>query len=66
MRSLVFRELQLITVSFLIRNYKTSWKTRFISLKLFVEVSIFESVSFLLKFIVLFSKKHGHFDFKTS
>ena len=27
---------------------------------------IFDSVSFLLKFIFLFNKKHGLFDFKTS
>ena len=27
---------------------------------------IFDSVSFLLKFIFLFNKMHGHIDFKTS
>ena len=38
----------------------------FISLKLCVGFSIFNSVSFLLNFIFLFKKKHGLFDFKTS
>ena len=41
-----------------------SWSTRFVSLKLYVGISIFESVSFLLKFIFLFNKMHGLFDFK--
>ena len=59
-----FRELQLITVSILIRNFYSSLSTKFISLKLCVEFSIFYSVSFLLKFIFLFNKKHGLFDFK--
>ena len=43
-----------------------SWSTRFVSLKLCVGISIFDSVSFLLKFIFLFSKMHGLFEFKTS
>ena len=43
-----------------------SWSTRFVSRKLCVGFSIFNSVSFLLKFIFLFSKMHGLFDFKTS
>ena len=34
--------------------------------KVCVGFSIFNSVSFLLKFIFLFNKKHGLFDFKTS
>ena len=38
----------------------------FIPLKLGVEFCIFDSVLFLLKFIVLFNKIHGLFDFKTS
>ena len=42
------------------------WGTRFFSLKLCMGFSIFNSVSFLLKFIVFFNKKHGHVDFKTS
>ena len=37
-----------------------------ISLKLCVGFSIFDFVSFLLKFIFLFNKKHELFDFKTS
>ena len=40
--------------------------TRLVSLKLCVGLSIFNSVSFLLKFILLFDKMHGLFDFKTS
>ena len=36
-----------------------SWSTRFISLKVFVTFSIFDSVTFLLKFIFLFDKMHG-------
>ena len=35
-----------------------------LSLKLSVGFSIFDSVSFLLKFIFLFNKMHGPFDFK--
>ena len=59
-----FRELQLITVLILICNFYSSLSTKFISLKLCVGFSIFYSVSFLLKFIFLFNKKHGLFDFK--
>ena len=40
-------------------------KQRFVSLKLYVGFSIFGAVSFLLKFIFLFNKMHGLFDFKT-
>ena len=43
-----------------------SWSKRFVSLKLQVAFSIFDSVSFLIKFIFLFNKMHGIFDFKTS
>ena len=43
-----------------------SWSTRFVSLKLCVGFSNFDSVSFLLKFIFFFNKMHGFFDFKTS
>ena len=39
------------------------WRTRFVSLKLCVGLSIFDSVSFLLKFSFLFNKKHGPLDF---
>ena len=59
-----FRELQLITVLLLICDSYMSWSTRFVSLKLCVGFSIFDSVSFLLKFIILFNKMHGIFDFK--
>ena len=64
MRSFYFWELQLITVLLLIRSFYTSWSTWFIALKLCVGFSIFESVSFLSKFILLFNKKHELFDFK--
>ena len=62
----VFRKLQLITVLLLICDSYVSWSTRFVSLKLCVGFSIFDSVSFLLKFIFLLNKMHGLFDFKTS
>ena len=42
-----------------------SWST-FIFLRLRVGFSIFDSVSFLVRFIFLFNKNHGLFDFKTS
>ena len=66
MPSFFFRELQLITVLLLICDSYMSWSTSFVSLKLRVGFSIFHSVSFLLKFIFLFNKMHGHFDFNTS
>ena len=62
----LFRELQLITVLLLICDSYMSWSTRFVSLKLCMGFSIFDSVSFLLKFIFLFNKMHRLFDFKTS
>ena len=43
-----------------------SWSIRFVSLKLFVGFCNSDSISFLWKFILLFIKMHGHFDFKTS
>ena len=43
-----------------------NWSTKFISLKLCVGFSIFYFVSFSLKFIFLFNKMHGLFDFKMS
>ena len=66
MPSVFFRELKLITVLLLIWDFYMSWSTRLISLKLYVRFSIFDSVLFLLKFILLFNKMHGLFDFKTS
>ena len=42
-----------------------SWSMRFISSHVYVGFSIFNSTSFLLKFIFLCNKKHGLFDFKT-
>ena len=59
------REFQLITVSLLIYYSYMSWSTSFISMKLYVGFSIFDSVSFL-NLIVLLNKIHGHFESKTS
>ena len=64
--SFFFHKLQLITVLLLICNSYMSWSARFVSLKLCVWFSILDSFSFLLKFIFLFNKMHGLFDFKTS
>ena len=50
-----FLKLQLITVLLLICDSYMSWSARFVSLKLCVVFSIFDSVSFLLKFIFLFN-----------
>ena len=66
MPSFFFREIQLITVLLLICNYYISWRTKFVSLKLLVGFSIFDTMSFLLKFIFLLNKMHGLFDFKMS
>ena len=59
-----YRELQLIAVLLLIWDCYMSWSTRFISVKLCVGFSIFDSVSISLKFILLFNKIRGLFDFK--
>ena len=64
--SYFFHELQLITVIFLICDFYMGWSTRFVSLKMCVGFSIFDSVLFLLKFIFLLNKMHGVFHFKTS
>ena len=63
---LFFCQLQLITVLLLCCNYFMSWSTWFVSLKLCMGFSIFNSVSFLLRFVFLFNKMHRLFDFKTS
>ena len=65
MLSFFFSKLQLITVLLLICHSYMSWSTRFISLNLCVGFSISDSISFLLKYIFLFHKTHGLFDFKT-
>ena len=58
--SFFFHELQLIIVLLVIcDSYELKHK------KLCVGFSIFDSVSFLLKFIFLFNNMHGIFDFKT-
>ena len=67
MLSLFFWELQAITVLFLIcDSYMSSRYSRFISLNLCVQFSIFEFVLFLLKFMFLLKKMHELFDFKMS
>ena len=53
MRAFFFRELQLTTVLLLICDFSLSWSTSFVSVKLCVRFSIFDSVSFLSKFITL-------------
>ena len=62
--SILFRELQLIIVLLLICDSYMSWSTRFVSPKLCLGFSIFDSFSFLLKIIFLFNKMHGFFEFK--
>ena len=66
MYSFFFCKLQFLTVLLLIHNSYTSRSTMFTSLKLCVGFPIFESVSFLLKFIFSFNKKHELFDFQAS
>ena len=61
-----FRERQIIIVLLSIVILIWAKSTRFVSLKLCVGFSIFDSVSFLLKFIFLFDKMHWLFDFLTS
>ena len=61
-----FHDLQFITVLLLICDSYMSWSTRFVSVKLCLGFSIFDSVSFLLKLIFLFNKMHGLFDFGKS
>ena len=65
-KHIFFRELPLITVLLLICDSYMSWSTRFVSLELPQGFSIFDSVSFLLKFIFLFNKMHELFGCKTS
>ena len=65
MPSFFFRELQLITVLFLICGsyiYELKHKIRLSK----TACGTFDFVSFLLKFIFLFNKMHGFFDFKKS
>ena len=66
MPSFFFRELQIITFLLLIYDSYMSLSTRFVSLKVSGGFSLFDFVSFLLKFIFLFNKMHELFDFKTS
>ena len=57
---------KLIIVLLLICDSYMSWSARFISLKVSVGCSVFDSATFLLKFIFLIKEKYGFFDFKTS
>ena len=66
MSSFFFCELELITVLLLICESYMSRSARFVSLKLFLKFSIFDSVPFLLNSIFLFNKTHGLFNFKAS
>ena len=66
MRSFFFCKLHLITVLLLICDFDMSYSIRFVYLKLCGGFSIFDSVSFILKFIILFNKIHRLFDFKTT
>ena len=66
MPSFFFRELQLITVLLLIFDSYMGRSKSFVSLKLCVRFSIFDSLLFLLKFMFLFNKKHRLFEFKLS
>ena len=58
MHSCFFCELQLITVLLSICDSYMSWSARSISLKGWVGFFIFDSFSFLLKFIFVLNKKH--------
>ena len=60
-----FCKLRPITVLLLIYDFNMSWRAKLVSLKLGVGFSIFDSVSFLLKFIFLFNKMDDLFYFKT-
>ena len=59
----LFHELQLTTILLSICDFYMSWRTRFISLKLCVGFSIFDSLSFSLKSIFLCSKMNGFYEF---
>ena len=61
-----FHEFHLITILLLICDSYMTCTTSFVSLKLWVGLSIFNSISFLLTFIFLFNKMRGLFDFRTS
>ena len=63
MHSFFFRKLQLIKLLLLIWNYYVILTARFISLRVSVEFSIFDTASFLLKFINCLTKS---MDSKTS
>ena len=61
----VFPKLQLIIVLLLICYSYMNWSTWFVSLKLCVRPSIFDSVPFLLKITFLLNKMYGLFVFKS-
>ena len=57
MLSFFFCVLQLFTALLLCDSYM-SWRISFVSVKLYVGFSVFDSIVFLLKFLFLFNKKH--------
>ena len=65
LHSFYIRKLQLITVLLLISDTYMSRSTTFVSLKMWVGFSIFNSVLFLLKLVFLLDEKYGLSDFKT-
>ena len=65
LHSFYFRKLQLITVLLLISDTYMSRSTTFVSLKMWVGFSIFNSVLFLLTFVFLLDNTYGLSDFKT-
>ena len=67
MYSFLFCEFQLITVLLLIYDFLYEPKHKFLLSKtVCVGFFIFDSTSFLSKFIILFNKMYGLFNFKTS
>ena len=61
MHSYLFPQLQLITVFISRFLYEQKHKVKIQGSKLYLGFPIFDSASFLLKFIFLFNKKHYDF-----
>ena len=59
-----FHELHFITVLILIREFYYELKLKVHLFKSVCEIPIFDSISFLLKFIYFLNKKYGLFDFE--
>ena len=60
------RELQLIAVLLFIRDSYMRWSLRLVSLKTVYGIFHFRFCFIFIKYVFLFKKKHGLFDFKTS